>query len=92
MPCGVSMYFCVVTREMVDSCISMESAISERIMGFISSAPPSKKSRCFSTMQRATLRSVSFLVSRLLMIHLASCRLFLTYCRSLVVPLFAILA
>ncbi len=42
MPRGVCMYFWVVTRDMVDSCMSTAWAISERISGFIASSPSSK--------------------------------------------------
>lgn len=37
------MYFCVVTREIVDSCISTSSATSFKTIGFIASSPYSKK-------------------------------------------------
>ena len=37
------MYFCVVTREMVDSCRPSSSAISRRTSGFIAIAPCVKK-------------------------------------------------
>ena len=39
MPRGVCMNFCVVTRDIVDSCRSRESAISRSTMGRIATAP-----------------------------------------------------
>ncbi|MNP30217.1 hypothetical protein D3C76_1232810 [compost metagenome] len=68
------MYFWVVTREIVDSCISTASAMSLSTMGFMASSPYSKKPCCCSTMQLATLSRVSLRLSRLLMNHLASCK------------------
>src|SRR5690554_5192426 len=44
IPRGVCMYFCVVTREMVDSCMLTASAISCSTSGFIASSPCSRKS------------------------------------------------
>ena len=38
-PRGVDMYFCVVTREIVDSCSSSSSAISRRVSGRIATSP-----------------------------------------------------
>src|SRR5271167_3802352 len=42
-PRGVCMYLAVVTREIVDSCISTASATSLRMSGTIASSPSSKK-------------------------------------------------
>ncbi|MCY1173702.1 hypothetical protein D9M73_138750 [compost metagenome] len=39
MPRGVCMNFCVVTREMVDSCMPTASAMSCRTSGFMASSP-----------------------------------------------------
>ena len=44
MPMGVSMYFCVVTREMVDSCKPTASAMSCSTRGRMPWSPWSKKS------------------------------------------------
>ncbi|CSI73855.1 Uncharacterised protein [Vibrio cholerae] len=44
-------------------------------IGFIASSPYSKKSCWCSTMHLATLSSVSFLLSKLLISHFASCKL-----------------
>ena len=41
-PLGVCMYFWVVIREIVDSCISKELAISFKTRGFIASSPNAK--------------------------------------------------
>src|SRR6266853_5103924 len=43
MPRGVSMYFCVVTRDIVDSCSPTDSAISRSTSGRIATSPCSKK-------------------------------------------------
>ena len=45
MPCGVCAYLFVVTRETVDSCISMSSATSRRFSGRRWLMPRSKNSR-----------------------------------------------
>ncbi len=42
MPRGVCMYFPVVTREIVDSCMLTASATSRRIIGSIASSPFSR--------------------------------------------------
>jgi hypothetical protein len=42
-PRGVCRYFPVVTRDIVDSCISMASATSFRIIGCMDSSPRSRK-------------------------------------------------
>ena len=70
VPRGVSMNFCVVTREMVDSCRPSVSAISRSTSGRIATSPCSKKCRCRSTIACATRRIVSkrcctFLISQL---------------------------
>ena len=75
MPRGVSMYFCVVTREMVDSCRPSMSAISRSTSGRIATSPCSKKCRCRSTIACATRRIVSkrcctFLISHLRLLQL----------------------
>ena len=49
------MYLLVVTREMVDSCISTASATSCKTMGFMASSPCSRKPCWRCTMQVATL-------------------------------------
>jgi hypothetical protein len=63
----------VVTREIVDSCISTASATSLRIKGSIASSPSSKKLVWRCTMQRATLIRVSLRISRLRISQRASC-------------------
>ena len=79
MPRGLCRYFCVVTREMVDSCISTAWAMSASTIGFINSSPCSKKACCCSTMQRLTRSRVSLRLSRLLINHFASCKLLRMY-------------
>src|SRR4051812_7884175 len=53
-PRGVCMYLLEVTREMVDSCMSMAWAMSLRIIGRMLSSPCSRNAVCRSTMDRAT--------------------------------------
>ena len=60
IPRGVCMYFWVVTLDMVDSCISMASAMSRRTIGFMCSSPCSRKSCCCSTISEATLSKAVF--------------------------------
>ncbi|MNP27553.1 hypothetical protein D3C76_1204710 [compost metagenome] len=67
------MYFCVVTREMVDSCMPTASAMSCRTSGFIASSPWSRKPRWCSTICVATFIRVSLRLCRLLMNQRASC-------------------
>src|SRR3569833_3437842 len=73
MPRGVHMYFLVVTREMVDSCMPTVSATSCSTSAFIASSPCSKNPRWRSTMQLATLSRVSCQLCRLFMNQRASC-------------------
>src|SRR5689334_7549923 len=73
VPRGVSMYFCVVTREIVDSCSDSMSAISRSTMGRIATSPCSKKRRCRSTMAFATRRIVSNRCCTFRISHFASC-------------------
>src|SRR3569832_1870637 len=54
MPRGVHMYFLVVTREMVDSCMPTVSATSCSTNTFNNSSPCSKNPRWRSTMQHTT--------------------------------------
>src|SRR5262245_230268 len=72
-PRGVCRYLPVVTREIVDSCISTASATSFRIIGRIDSSPRSRKACCRSTIVRATFSIVSFRISRLRRSQRASC-------------------
>ena len=67
------MYLPEVTREIVDSCIAMASAMSRRIIGRMCSSPCSRNAACRSTMERATFSSVSWRISRLLSSQRASC-------------------
>ena len=46
MPRGLARYFCVVTREIVDSCSLTVSAISRSVSGRIATSPWSKNARC----------------------------------------------
>src|SRR3569833_692928 len=72
-PCGVSIYFCVVTREIVLSCNPSVSAISRKTRGRIATAPCEKKLRWRSTIACATRRMVSKRWRMFLISHLASC-------------------
>ena len=74
-PRGVWMYFWVVTREMVDSCISTTSAMLARISGFMPSSPCSRKSIWRAMISRPTLSRVSLRDDRLFISQRASCRL-----------------
>src|SRR5271165_4677136 len=67
------MYFCVVTREMVDSCRLRISAISRNTIGRIATSPCSKKWRCRSTIACDTRRIVSNRCWTLRISHFASC-------------------
>ena len=67
------MYLPEVMRETVDSCISMAAAMSRRIIGCMCSSPCSRKACWRSTIERATLVSVSLRISRLLSSQRASC-------------------
>ena len=58
---------------MVDSCISIASAMSLRIIGRMCSSPCSRNAVCRSTMERATFISVSLRISRLFSSQRASC-------------------
>ena len=73
-PRGVWMNFWVVTREMVDSCISTASAMSARISGFIASSPCSRKSSWRARISRPTRSRVSLRLARLFISQRASCR------------------
>ena len=73
-PRGVWMYFWVVTREMVDSCISTAWAISARISGLIASSPCSRKSSWRAMISRPTRSRVSLRLERLFISQRASCR------------------
>ena len=74
IPCGVCINFCVVTREIVDSCMSTISAMSCSTSGFIASSPYSRKPRCLSTIQVATFSKVSLRLCKLFKNQLASCK------------------
>ena len=87
MPRGVCVNVCVVKREIGDACISTANATSMSTIGFMASSPYSKKSCGCSTIHLATLRSVSFLLSRLLISHFASCKLLRMYWLSALLPL-----
>ena len=63
-PRGVCMYLLVVTREIVDSCIPISSAMSRKTIGFIASSPCSRKWVCRVTILVATFNSVSLRISR----------------------------
>jgi hypothetical protein len=73
MPRGVSMYFCVVTREIVDSCRLTDSAISRSTSGRMATSPCSKKFFCRSTIACVTRRIVSKRCWTFLMSQRASC-------------------
>ncbi|MNV50339.1 hypothetical protein D3C71_1423410 [compost metagenome] len=67
------MYFCVVAREMVDSCKPSSPAMSFRINGRMAAGPWLKKAVWRSTMAWDTRRIVSKRCSTLRIIHLACC-------------------
>src|SRR5690606_37147789 len=73
VPCGVSMYFCVVTRETVDSWSPRVSAISRRTSGRIATSPCEKNAFCRSTMACETRRMVSNRCWTFLINQRASC-------------------
>lgn len=67
------MYFCVVAREIVDSCRPSSPAMSFRISGRMAAGPWLKKAVWRSTMAWDTRRMVSKRCSTLRIIHLACC-------------------
>src|SRR5258706_1623190 len=73
MPRGVSMYFCVVTREIVESCRPTASAISRSTSGRMATSPCSKKFFWRSTIDCVTRRIVSKRCWTFLMSQRASC-------------------
>src|SRR3569832_3034333 len=70
---GVIMYFCVVTREMVDSCSSTASAISRSTNGRIATSPCSKNCFWRSTLFCVLCRMVSKRCCTILISQRASC-------------------
>ena len=70
-PRGVCTNFSFVTRETVDSCMSMTSATSRSVSGLRYCTPFSKKSRCRSTMKFITFSIVCRRCSMAWIIQLA---------------------
>ena len=72
-PRGVATYLFEVTRQTVDSCMSMASATSFRVIGLRCATPWTRKPSCWRTISVATLRMVWARWSRLLVSQLAVC-------------------
>jgi len=70
-PRGVCTYFCLVTRDTVDSCMSMALATCCSVSGLRAIGPSSKKSRWCATIASMTLIMVRRRCSMVLMIHSA---------------------